>query len=166
MSESGKQKNKQAALDFYYAHREERLAYQKDYQRRRKRQYNKYQKEYYQKNKEHLNPQRYFYAQAKRDAVKVTKPLAKYLLDKIERVLKRKLKEIRKAEELFYSAVKKRDTPRGVSEIPPKVQSPKVQRIYDKYYQNKLMKKYQHSLPEPEPFSDIIVTKNGFMLNW
>ena len=167
MSESSKQKNKQAALDFYYANREERLAYQKDYQRRRKRQYNKYQKEYYQKNKEHLYPQRYFYAKAKRDAVKVTKPLAKYLLDRIERVLKKKLKEIRKAEESFYSAVKKRDTLGGVSkstEYSDTKKSPK--KIYDKYYQNKLMKKYQYSLPEPEPFSDIIVTKNGFTLNW
>lgn len=155
------EKNRQQAREFYYAHREERLAYQKDYQRRRKRQYNKYQKEYYQKNKDSLNPERYFYAQAKRDAVKVNvnKPLAKYLLDKIERVLRKKLKQIRDAEELFYSTVKHSDTKNSDTQNSPK-------KIYDKYYQNKLLKKYQHCLPEPKPFSDFIETPNGFVLKF
>lgn len=153
MSESLKQKRR----EHYYANREERLAYQKDYQRRRKRQYNKYQKEYYQKNKDTLNPERYFYAQAKRDAnKKETKPLPQYKLNEIERVLKKKLKEIRKAEELFYS--------KPTTEYSDTKNSPP--RIYDKYYQKKLLTKYQHSLPEPKPFSDFIETPNGFVLKF
>ena len=157
--------NKQ--LEYYYSNREERIAYQKEYQKRKRKRYNKYQQEYYQKNKEHLIPQRYFYLQAKRDAVKDTKRLPQYKLNEIERVLKRKLKEIRKAEKLFYSVVKIRDTPRCVSKNEAKSEAKNsAPRIYDKYYQNKLMKKYQHSLPQSEPFSDIIVTKNGFTLTW
>ena len=161
MTETSKGNNKQ--LEYYYSNREERIAYQKEYQKRKRKRYNKYQQEYYQKNKEHLNPQRYFYLQAKRDAIKDTKRLPQYKLNEIERVLKKKLKEIRKAEKLFYSPPRI-STPQNIlqkSEAPPK-----VQRIYDKYYQNKLMKKYQHSLPQPEPFSDIILTKDGFTLTW
>jgi hypothetical protein len=161
--------NKQ--LEYYYSNREERIAYQKEYQKRKRKRYNKYQQEYYQKNKEHLIPQRYFYLQAKRDAVKETKRLPQYKLNEIERVLKKKLKEIRKAEKLIYSAARtfrgggvggvggggEKDSSEAKNSAP---------RIYDKYYQNKLMKKYQHSLPQSEPFSDIIVTKDGFTLTW
>jgi hypothetical protein len=154
MSETGKQKNKQSSLKYYYANREERIAYQKEYQQRKKKSYNKYQKEYYQKNKESLNPQRHFYVQAKRDAIRETKVLPQYKLNEIERVLKKKLKQIRKAEKLFYSDPEYSDTQNSAS------------KTYDKYYQKKLLKKYQHSLPEPKPFSDFIETPNGFVLKF
>jgi len=154
-------KNKQSSLKYYYANREERIAYQKEYQKRKRKSYNKYQKEYYQKNKESLNPQRHFLAQAKRDAIRETKVLPQYKLNEIERVLKKKLKQIRKAEKLFYSAPNNSDPEYSDTDIPPK-----VKRIYDKYYQKKLMKKYQHSLPEPKPFSDFIETPTGFVLQF
>ena len=157
MTETDKRNKKQ--LEHYYSNREERIAYQKDYQQRKRKRYSKYQREYYQKNKEHLNPQRYFLAQAKRDAVKETKRLPQYKLNEIERVLKKKLKQIRKAEKLFYSPPKN-----SAPEYSDTQNSPK--KIYDKYYQNKLMKKYQHSLPEPKPFSDFIETPNGFVLKF
>lgn len=168
MSEIIKQKRR----EHYYANREERLAYQKEYAKRKKKKYNKYQREYYQKNKDTLNPERYFYAQAKRDAdKKETKPLPQYKLNEIERVLKKKLKEIRKAEELFYSTVKHFDPPRGgggieYSERQNSDTKNSPPRTYDKYYQKKLLTKYQHSLPEQKPFADFYRTPIGFALKW
>lgn len=160
MSEILKQKRR----EHYYANREERLAYQKEYAKRKKKKYNKYQREYYQKNKDTLNPERYFYAQAKRDANKKetkTKPLPQYKLNEIERVLKKKLKEIRKTEELFYS---KPSTEYSDSQNSDTKNSPP--RTYDKYYQKKLLTKYQHSLPEQKPFADFYRTPIGFALKW
>lgn len=166
MSETGKQKNKQSSLKYYYANREERIAYQKEYQKRKRKSYNKYQKEYYQKNKEILNPQRHFYVQARRDAIRETKVLPQYKLNEIERVLKKKLKQIRKAEKLFYSTERPNDPPggRGGTEYSDTQNS--VSKTYDKYYQKKLLKKFQHSLPEPKPFSDFIETPTGFVLKF
>lgn len=88
-------------MSYYQLHKDERLEYQKLYNQNDK--YKSYQKEYYQKNKDNIlnnrkdyNKDYYkdYYIKHKKE--KPYKPLPKYKLYEIERVIKQKLKDYHK----------------------------------------------------------------------
>jgi hypothetical protein len=66
---------------YYNDNKEERLAYQKLYNKSDK--YKAYQQEYFQKNKERIRPKKEY----------VRKPLSQYKLNKLEAMLRRKIKD-------------------------------------------------------------------------
>jgi hypothetical protein len=122
--------------DYYYKIHEKSLAYQKEYNDKNKEKIKEYQQEYYLKRKE---------KKVKKEKPLI--PLPKYLLDKIESVIKKKLKQYTRSLEKEKEIV-----------IIPKIEN--------KYYEKKKMMKYQYSLPQPEPFSEFIATERGFLLKW
>lgn len=123
--------------EYYKQKKEKILKYQKVYNQDKKCDIKEYQREYYLKRK----------AERKRRREQERKPLAKYLLDKIEAVIKKKLRE--------YNKLKEKEKKEIL-----------VVRVENKYYEKKKMMKYQYSLPQAEPFSDFINTEKGFLLRW
>ena len=122
--------------EYYYTIQDKSITYQKNYNNKNKDKIKVYQQEYWIKKKERLK---------KEKQEKPLIPLPKYLLDKIEAVIKKKLKQYNRSLEK------------------EKVVVPKIE---NKYYEKKKMIKYQHSLPQPEPFSEFITTERGFLLRW
>jgi hypothetical protein len=120
--------------DYYYKIQEKSLAYQKEYNNNKKEEIKEYQKEYYLKRKEQ---------KVKKEKSLI--PLPKYLLDKIEAVIKKKLKQYTRTLEKEVIVILK---------------------IENKYYEKKKMMKYQYSLPQAEPFSEFTTTERGFLLKW
>ena len=127
-------------LKYYKQYREELLSSQKERNNKRKEEIQAYQREYYLKRK----------AERKRRREQERKPLAKYLLDKIEAVIKKKLRE--------YNKLKEKEKERQEGLV--------VAKVENKYYEKKKMMKYQYSLPQAEPFSEFINTEKGFLLKW
>ena len=127
-------------LRYYKQYREELLSSQKERNNKRKEEIQAYQREYYLKRK----------AERKRRREQERKPLAKYLLDKIEAVIKKKLRE--------YNKLKEKEKERQEGLV--------VAKVENKYYEKKKMMKYQYSLPQAEPFADFINTDSGFKLCW
>lgn len=74
-------------MSYYLLNREERLSYQKEYNKSDT--YKSYQQEYYQKNKEQLKAKH----KKRYTKEKSYKPLPKYKLDLLERMCKQKLKD-------------------------------------------------------------------------
>jgi hypothetical protein len=159
--------NKDRILDYQRAynreHQEQRSQYQRDYSKNNRETLNNYKREYYykiqdksityqknynNKNKEKIKEyQQEYYLKRKEKKVKKEKPLIplpKYLLDKIEAVIKKKLKQYTRTLEKEKVVVKPEN----------------------KYNEKKKMMKYQHSLPQAEPFSEFITTERGFLLKW
>ena len=129
------------SLSYYQQHKQERIDYQSFYNRINADKYRQYQREYHQKNKDKINEYR-----KKRAEQKATyKKPAKYKLDAIERVLRKKLKEINKT-----------------VVVKPVV----VDYSANKYYAKKQLMAYQHSLPQAEPFTGFYKTPTGFALEW
>jgi hypothetical protein len=123
--------------EYYYKIQDKSITYQKSYNNKNKDKIKVYQQEYYLKRKE----------KTKKEKIKKEKPLIplpKYLLDKIEAVIKKKLKQYTRTLEKEVVVVKPEN----------------------KYYEKKKMMKYQYSLPQPEPFSEFIKTDSGFRLCW
>lgn len=134
--------NREALNDYqrkyYYKIHDKMLSYQREYNNNNKERIKEYQKEYYVKRKEKTKKKE----KVQRSLI----PLPKYLLDKIEAVIKRKLKEYNKLKEEKEEIL--------------------VVRVENKYNEKKKMMKYQYSLPQPEPFSEFINTEKGFLLKW
>jgi hypothetical protein len=74
-------------MSYYDLHREERLEYQKQYNK--SDYYKAYQQDYFQKNKEKIMKEHKFRQERK----KKRKPLPQYKIDLLERMLRRKLKD-------------------------------------------------------------------------
>ena len=121
--------------EYYYKIQDKSITYQKNYNNKNKEKIKEYQQEYYLKRKERLK---------KEKKEKPLIPLPKYLLDKIEAVIKKKLKQYTRTLEKQVVVVKPEN----------------------KYYEKKKMIKYQYSLPQAEPFSEFITTERGFLLKW
>jgi hypothetical protein len=68
-------------MSYYERHKEERLEYQKQYNKSDK--YKEYQQEYFQKNKERIRPKKEY----------VRKPLSQHKINKLEIMLRRKIKD-------------------------------------------------------------------------
>lgn len=84
-------------MSYYYLHSEERLAYQKEYNK--SEYYKAYQQNYFQLNKERLVKERKLRCERIKKTeiqVKKQKPLAQYKIDILERMLRRKLKDYNK----------------------------------------------------------------------
>lgn len=146
-----KSKHASLSLTYYQQHKEERLLYQKQYNKGDK--YKEYQKEYFQQHKTKLEQQR----KARREAKKqyVYKKPAQYKLDAIERVLRKKLKEIQLSFAFTHITFK------------PITENETVEKqSTHKYYTKKLLKEYQYSLPQAQPFADFVRTPTGFALTW
>jgi hypothetical protein len=122
--------------EYYYKIQDKSITYQKNYNNKNKEKIKEYQQEYWIKKKERLK---------KEKKEKPLIPLPKYLLDKIEAVIKKKLKQYTRSLEKEVVVVPK---------------------IENKYYEKKKMIKYQYSLPQAEPFSEFITTERGFLLRW
>ena len=140
-------KNNREALNdyqrnYYYKIHDKMLSYQREYNNNNKERIKEYQKEYYVKRKEKTKKKE----KVQRSLI----PLPKYLLDKIEAVLKRKLKE--------YNKLKEEEREQKEEIL--------VVRVENKYNEKKKMMKYQYSLPQAEPFSEFINTEKGFLLKW
>lgn len=102
-------------LTYYSLHREERLAYQKQYNN--SEYYKAYQQDYYDKNKDYFKEKNKKYNLTHKKE-KVRKPLPQYKLDAIQRILRKKLKEYNKS--LLQENVKPTCTPPVISESPIK----------------------------------------------
>ena len=126
--------------EYYKQNKGKIIKYQKVYNQDKKGDIKEYQREYYLKRK----------AERKRRREQERKPLAKYLLDKIEAVIKKKLRE--------YNKLKEKEKERQEGLV--------VAKVENKYYEKKKMMKYQYSLPQAEPFADFINTEKGFLLKW
>jgi hypothetical protein len=125
--------------EYYYKIQDKSITYQKNYNNKNKEKIKEYQQEYWIKKKEKL----------KKEKIKKEKslvPLPKYLLDKIEAVIKKKLKQYTRALEKEKEII--------------------VVKPENKYYEKKKMMKYQYSLPQAEPFSEFIATERGYLLKW
>ena len=85
-------------MTYYEQHRDERLVYQKHYIIVNNDKYKAYQKEYREKNKEHINQMAMKRKQRKKIDTHIDKPykpLKQYQLEKLESMLRRKLKDYR-----------------------------------------------------------------------
>lgn len=75
-------------MDYYRQHREQRLLYQKEYNKQSEN-YKTYQQEYFQLNKERIMKEN----KIRRERNKKRKPLPQYKIELLERMLRRKLKD-------------------------------------------------------------------------
>jgi hypothetical protein len=72
-------------MSYYERHKKERLEYQKQYNK--SEYYKAYQQQYFQKNKKRIRPKKEY----------VRKPLPQYKINKLEAMLRRKIKDYNKA---------------------------------------------------------------------
>lgn len=147
--------NKDYVLAMYYMNREEKIAYQKEYNKKNKKTYDEYQREYYQKNKEYI-----------RSKINAQRQLERILYPKEKKQKAPKPQKVSKSKPVpdeNNSEAEKSDAENSEAEKSEKI--PKKYK-YDKYYSKKLLQKAQHSLPEPVPFSDFRLTNQGYTLDF
>jgi hypothetical protein len=94
-------------MSYYSKHREERLAYQKLYNK--SEYYKAYQQNYFIENKERI------YEYNKQKKLYKRKPLAQYKIDKLEAMLRRKLREYNKS--IIVENVIEREPPPVISKV-------------------------------------------------
>lgn len=77
--------------EYYNVYREERIAYQREYNKNKS--YKEYQHQYFQENKECVYANKKLRPKTKKPKEYVRKPLAQYKIDKLEAMLRRKLRQ-------------------------------------------------------------------------
>lgn len=117
-----------------------------------------YQKNYFQKNRDRLYVKKRERENKEPKPPKEHKSLPEYKLQNLERMLRKKLKH-------YYSIIQSENplkslTQNSESGITPLRSHP------NKYQAKKLLKKYQYSLEQVQPFSEFVVTKDGFTLSF
>ena len=119
-----------------------------------------YQKKYYKENKQTIISQR----QKRKGRVpkvatpKDYKPLPNYKLQNLERMLRKKLKDYNRI--ILAENPSKLLTYNSESGITPLRSHP------NKYQAKKFLKKYQYSLEQVQPFSEFVITNEGFTLSF
>ena len=145
---------------YYNTHKEDRIEYQTVYNMIHAESIKEYQRKYYQENKRIIYNQR---LKRKGKVPKVStpkeyKPLPEYKLQNLERMLRKKLKHINSI--ILSENPSKLLTQNGESGITPLRSHP------NKYQAKKLLKKYQYSLEQIQPFSEFVITNEGFTLSF
>jgi len=147
----------------YYLDNKERIAqYQQLYNMTHAESIKEYQKNYFQKNRDRLYVKQRERQNKEPKPPKERKPLPTYKLENLERMLRKKLKHINNI---------------ILSEKPPKILTqneetnttplpPSLRAHSDRGYAKKLLKKYQYSLEQVQPFSEFVLTKEGFTLSF
>lgn len=135
--------NKFNAKVYYYRNQDERIEYQIEYNKKNNEYYKDYQRAYYLLHKEDLREKQRRY----REAQRLLKP------PKIKKEKPIKVK-------------KQKSEPEEKQEQQEQQDKSIKQFKYDKYYCKKLLQKAQHSLPQPEPFSEFRKTPNGYVLDF
>tara|TARA_R110000822_G_scaffold115326_1_gene247105 strand:+ start:360 stop:806 length:447 start_codon:yes stop_codon:yes gene_type:complete len=147
VEESRLERIRRKAREYYWINREKQLEYQKQYNKEHKEKYQDYYKGYY------ISHPEYF--KDRSSGIKTIPP----------KKPKKKLNLKIKTPEPEYSEPETPEPEYSESKTPEPDKVPK-QFNYDKYYSKKLLQKLQHSLPEPEPFSEFITTPQGFCLRF
>jgi hypothetical protein len=140
-------------MSYYQQNKQRRLEYQKLYNIIHAERIKEYQDKYFQENKTQI------YNRVKSNKPpKERKPLSKYKVDNLERMLRKKLKHINRI--ILAENSSKIVTQNKESGITPLRTSP------DKYYSKKLLREYQYSLEQIQPFSEFVITPEGFTLSF
>ena len=140
-------------MSYYQQNKQRRLEYQKLYNMINAEKIKEYQDKYFQENKTQI------YNRVKSNKPpKERKPLSKYKVDNLERMLRKKLKHINRI--ILAENPSKILTQNGEDGITPLLNHP------NKYVAKKLLKKYQYSLEQIQPFSEFVITPEGFTLSF
>jgi hypothetical protein len=143
----------------YYIENKERICqYQQQYNMTHAENIKEYQKSYFQKNRDRLYVKQRERQGKEHKPPKERKPLPTYKIDILERMLRKKLKHINSI--TISEKVSKILTQNEETNTTPLRAHP------DKYYAKKLLKKYQYSLDQVQPFSEFVLTKEGFTLSF
>ena len=143
-------------MTYYERHKEKALEYQQLYNMIHAERIKKYQEEYFKKHKANLNKkQRDTYKEKK---PKERKPLPPYKLENLERMLRKKLKHIN-------NIILSENPSKLLTQIEERCITPLLNHP-NKYQAKKLLKKYQYSLEQVQPFSEFVITPEGFSLSF
>jgi len=143
----------------YYLDNKERIAqYQQLYNMTHAESIKEYQKNYFQKNRDRLYVKQRERQNKEPKPPKERKPLPTYKLENLERMLRKKLKHINNI--ILSEKPPKILTQNEETNTTPLLNHP------NKYVAKKLLKKYQYSLEQVQPFSEFVLTKEGFTLSF
>ena len=121
-----------------------------------------YQKNYFKKNRDKLYVKKRERENKEPPPPKEYNSLPTYKLENLERMLRKKLKHINSI--IISENPTKLLTCKEETNITP---LPAPLRAHpDKYYAKKLLKKYQYTLDQVQPFSEFVITPEGFTLSF
>jgi hypothetical protein len=150
--------NKSYYKKYYNKNKERICEYQQVYNMIHAESIKEYQRKYFQKRKKELYNKKKERGNKKVKPPKEHKLLPTYKLENLERMLRKKLKHI--------NSIILSENPNKILTQNKESDTTPLRTHTDKYYAKKLLKKYQYSLDQIQPFSEFVITPEGFTLSF